>query len=184
MIPEDLLASIPKIDEPKIEETKISVTKPDNVDVAISAENTMNSAGARVVGPTDVETPKVSIAPKTVAKSGSVSNEQYQLPPMSLLARPKPTSGTEMNFIEEKKRALQTVLDSFNLDATVILQKPKLKPYITEIRENLSHTLNLPFENISIKAKTKEKVDAVGEGRAIESQASVLIEELDESLWV
>ncbi len=71
-----------------------------------------------------------------------------------------------------------------NLDATIILQKPKLKPYITEIRENLSHALNLPFENISIKAKTKEKVDAVGEGRAIEAQASVLIEELDESLWV
>ncbi len=86
------------------------------------------------------------------------------------------------------KKTVELLMESgysiVNLDATVILQKPKLKPYITEIRENLANTLNLPVENISIKAKTKEKVDAVGEGRAIESQVSVLIEELDESLWV
>ncbi|MCF6334616.1 MAG: 2-C-methyl-D-erythritol 2,4-cyclodiphosphate synthase [Spirochaetales bacterium] len=71
-----------------------------------------------------------------------------------------------------------------NLDATVILQIPKLKPYITSIRENLAAALSLETNRISVKAKTKENVDATGEGKAVEALASVLIEEIDESLWV
>ena len=71
-----------------------------------------------------------------------------------------------------------------NLDTTIILQEPKLKPYITTIREKLSVALSLDIDRISVKAKTKEKVDATGEGRAIESMASVMIEKIDTSIWV
>ena len=71
-----------------------------------------------------------------------------------------------------------------NLDATVILQEPKLKPFIGNIREKLAEALTLNIDRISIKAKTKEKVDATGEGKAVESIASVLIEEIDNSVWV
>ncbi len=71
-----------------------------------------------------------------------------------------------------------------NLDTTIVLQKPKLKPYIKTIREKLSKALTLDINNISVKAKTKEEVDATGEGRAIEAMASVLIEEIDTSIWV
>lgn len=71
-----------------------------------------------------------------------------------------------------------------NLDATVILQEPKLKPYIGNIREKLAEALTLNIDRISIKAKTKEKVDATGEGKAVESIASVLIEGIDNSVWV
>ena len=71
-----------------------------------------------------------------------------------------------------------------NLDTTIILQEPKLKPYIRTIREKLAIALSLDINRISVKAKTKEKVDATGEGRAIESIASVLIEEIDTSIWV
>ena len=71
-----------------------------------------------------------------------------------------------------------------NLDTTVILEEPKLKPYIENIREKLAKTLTLNIDRISVKAKTKEKMDATGEGRSIESYASVSIEEIDESLWV
>ena len=71
-----------------------------------------------------------------------------------------------------------------NMDATVILQEPKLKLYIGNIREKLAEALTLNIDRISIKAKTKEKVDATGEGKAVESIASVLIEEIDNSVWV
>lgn len=71
-----------------------------------------------------------------------------------------------------------------NLDTTVILQKPKLQPYINDIRENLAGALTLTIDRISVKAKTKEEMDATGEGKAVESIASVLIEEIDNSVWV
>ncbi|MCK5153637.1 MAG: 2-C-methyl-D-erythritol 2,4-cyclodiphosphate synthase [Spirochaetales bacterium] len=71
-----------------------------------------------------------------------------------------------------------------NLDTTIILQEPKLKPYIAAIREKLAKALTLDIDRISVKAKTKENVDATGEGKAIESMASVLIEEIDNSVWV
>lgn len=71
-----------------------------------------------------------------------------------------------------------------NLDAIVILQEPKLKPYIGNIREKLAEALTLNIDRISVKAKTKEKMDATGEGKAVESIASVLIEEIDNTVWV
>lgn len=71
-----------------------------------------------------------------------------------------------------------------NLDTTVILQEPKLKPHIENIREKLAAALALNVDRISVKAKTKEEMDATGEGKAVESIASVLIEEIDTSIWV
>lgn len=71
-----------------------------------------------------------------------------------------------------------------NLDTTVILQEPKLKPYINKIREKLAGSLTINIDRISVKAKTKEKVDATGEGKAVESIASVLIEAIDNTAWV
>ncbi len=71
-----------------------------------------------------------------------------------------------------------------NLDTTVILQEPKLKTFIPSIIENLARHLKIDVTRISVKAKTREKLDATGEGRAIEAQASVLLEEADNSVWV
>jgi len=71
-----------------------------------------------------------------------------------------------------------------NLDTTIILQEPKLKTYIIKIRKKLAEALNMDIDRISVKAKTKENVDATGEGRSIEAIASVLIEEIDPSIWV
>ncbi|MGN1154428.1 MAG: 2-C-methyl-D-erythritol 2,4-cyclodiphosphate synthase [Candidatus Gastranaerophilaceae bacterium] len=63
-----------------------------------------------------------------------------------------------------------------NIDSNIIAQAPKMMPYIPKMKEIISRVLELDFENISIKAKTKEKLDSVGEGRAIEANAAVLIE--------
>ncbi|MGA9995861.1 MAG: 2-C-methyl-D-erythritol 2,4-cyclodiphosphate synthase [Pyrinomonadaceae bacterium] len=62
-----------------------------------------------------------------------------------------------------------------NVDATVLLEGPKLRPYILAIREKLSHTLSVDSGCVSIKAKTGEGLDAVGRGEAITVQAVVLL---------
>lgn len=71
-----------------------------------------------------------------------------------------------------------------NLDSTIVLQRPKLTPHISAIRANLADLLLTSADNISVKAKTKEHVDATGEGRAIEAYAVILLEAPDPLLWV
>lgn len=58
-----------------------------------------------------------------------------------------------------------------NIDATVILERPKLKSYRQAIREKLAETLEVPLEAISVKFKTAEGLGPVGEGRSAEAQA-------------
>lgn len=62
-----------------------------------------------------------------------------------------------------------------NLDCTVVLEKPKLLPHMDKIKKTISEYLEISTGQISVKGKTKEKVDAVGEGRAIESYATLLL---------
>jgi 2-C-methyl-D-erythritol 2,4-cyclodiphosphate synthase len=62
-----------------------------------------------------------------------------------------------------------------NLDAVIHLEKPKLKPYINKIRENLAEILEIDLSCISIKAKTGEGVDAIGESEAIKAEAIILL---------
>ena len=63
-----------------------------------------------------------------------------------------------------------------NIDSNIIAQEPKMMPYIPKMRETLDKILNIGQENISIKAKTNEKMDAVGQKLAIEAHAVVLLE--------
>ena len=63
-----------------------------------------------------------------------------------------------------------------NLDTTIICEKPKLLPYKEKMKENIAAALNISKSLISIKAKTKEKLDATGEGNAIEAFSIVLVE--------
>lgn len=63
-----------------------------------------------------------------------------------------------------------------NIDSNIIAQAPKMMPYIPKMKEILANALELDIENISVKAKTKEKLDAVGEKLAIEANAAVLLE--------
>lgn len=62
-----------------------------------------------------------------------------------------------------------------NLDCTVILEKPKLLPFKDAIRRTLTEDLGLSQDCIAVKAKTKEKQDATGQGAAIEAMAVVLL---------
>ncbi len=63
-----------------------------------------------------------------------------------------------------------------NLDSNIIAQQPKMMPYIPKMKEVLCKILELDNSQLSIKAKTKEKLDSVGQGLAIEATATVLLE--------
>lgn len=63
-----------------------------------------------------------------------------------------------------------------NVDVTIILQRPKIVPYIDAIREGLAGALGVPAARVSVKGKTNEGVDAVGRGEAIAAHAVALLE--------
>jgi len=62
-----------------------------------------------------------------------------------------------------------------NVDSTVHLEKPKLRPYIDDVRKGLAEVLETETNCISVKAKTGEGVEAVGERRAVRADAIVLL---------
>jgi 2-C-methyl-D-erythritol 4-phosphate cytidylyltransferase/2-C-methyl-D-erythritol 2,4-cyclodiphosphate synthase len=62
-----------------------------------------------------------------------------------------------------------------NVDATVLLERPKLAPLMDAIRSALAGTLDVPLDAVSVKAKTNEGVDAVGRGEAIAAHAAVVL---------
>ncbi len=63
-----------------------------------------------------------------------------------------------------------------NVDATIMLESPKLRPYVFAMRENIAEVLGVEASCISVKAKTAEGLDAVGQGLAVSAQAAVLLE--------
>jgi 2-C-methyl-D-erythritol 2,4-cyclodiphosphate synthase len=65
-----------------------------------------------------------------------------------------------------------------NVDSTVHLEKPRLRPHIDEIRKGLADALEVETNRVSVKAKTGEGVDAVGERRAVKAEAIVLLQKL------
>ncbi len=66
-----------------------------------------------------------------------------------------------------------------NLDATIIAEQPKLRPYIEEIRESIAGILGCETEDISIKATTSEKMGFAGRGEGMIAQSVVLIHKRD-----
>jgi 2-C-methyl-D-erythritol 2,4-cyclodiphosphate synthase len=62
-----------------------------------------------------------------------------------------------------------------NLDATVLLERPRLRPYVQEMRDKLAQTLGVEVACVSIKAKTGEGLDAVGRSEAVTVQAVILL---------
>lgn len=62
-----------------------------------------------------------------------------------------------------------------NVDVTVVLERPKLVPYLAAIRQNLAAVLGLAVEQVSVKGKTNEGVDAVGRGEAIAAHAVAVL---------
>lgn len=62
-----------------------------------------------------------------------------------------------------------------NIDSTIIAEQPKLSPYYQQMKESIAKGLNLDIAQVGIKSRTNEKLDAVGEGKAIAVYSTVLI---------
>lgn len=71
-----------------------------------------------------------------------------------------------------RERSLHVV----NVDSTILLETPKLRPYVDAMRENIAGVLGVDTTCVSVKAKTGEGLDAVGQGLAVTAQAAVLME--------
>ena len=68
-----------------------------------------------------------------------------------------------------------------NIDATVIAQKPKLRPYIEQMEENIAETLGIAKDQINIKATTEEGLGFTGTQQGISAQAVCLLNGFYES---
>ena len=69
-----------------------------------------------------------------------------------------------------------------NLDCTVVLEAPRVRPFVPHIRKNLAEDLEIDEKYISIKGKTKEGLDQTGRGEAVEAYAVVLVDTGDHDL--
>ena len=67
-----------------------------------------------------------------------------------------------------------------NVDVSITLEKPKLKPYILDMRKNLAALLNIDVDDVSVKAGTNEGLDEIGQGKAVKAEAIVLLKKKGE----
>jgi 2-C-methyl-D-erythritol 2,4-cyclodiphosphate synthase len=82
-------------------------------------------------------------------------------------------------FLRHAKELVETTgYRVLNVDATVILERPKLKDFREAIRERLAATLEVEVDRVSVKFKTAEQLGPVGEGRSAEAQAVVTLQKL------
>ena len=76
---------------------------------------------------------------------------------------------------EAARRVRATGWEIGNVDSTVIAQAPKLAPHIPAMCLRIAQVLGLAPDQVNVKAKTAEKLGPVGEGRAMEARAVVLL---------
>jgi 2-C-methyl-D-erythritol 2,4-cyclodiphosphate synthase len=82
-----------------------------------------------------------------------------------------------LTFLSEATRLMKEKgFRVVNIDSVINLETPKLRPHVDRMRENLARALEIEINCVSVKAKTGEKVDAVGNRQAIKTEAVVLLE--------
>jgi 2-C-methyl-D-erythritol 2,4-cyclodiphosphate synthase len=77
--------------------------------------------------------------------------------------------GEAVRLMKEKNFSVE------NVDSIISLEKPKLRPFIEKMRENLARELEIEIEDVSIKAKTGEGLDSIGMSQSIKAEACVLL---------
>ena len=79
-------------------------------------------------------------------------------------------------FLEHASTLLsEKAFEIENIDATIILQNPKLTPFILQMRKNISEILSLDLEKISVKATTTDRMGFIGKCEGIAATAVILI---------
>lgn len=67
-----------------------------------------------------------------------------------------------------------------NIDATIIAQRPKMRPYIEKMRENIASALGIDVSSVNVKATTEEGLGFTGRGEGISAQAVCLLSSADD----
>jgi 2-C-methyl-D-erythritol 2,4-cyclodiphosphate synthase len=81
-------------------------------------------------------------------------------------------------FVREAARRMRSSgFELVNLDATVILERPRLQPHKDAIVASIAGALGVDRSRVNVKGKTHERVDATGEGRAVEVHVVALLAE-------
>lgn len=79
-------------------------------------------------------------------------------------------------FVEEAAKRMRDAGYAIgNLDVTIVLERPRLSPHKASIRANLAKLLGCELDQVNLKGKTHERVDALGENRAIACHAVILL---------
>jgi 2-C-methyl-D-erythritol 2,4-cyclodiphosphate synthase len=93
-----------------------------------------------------------------------------------------PDTSAEFKNIDSKillKRSFELIRQEgysvVNLDTTLCLQEPKIKPYVSSMQEVISSILELRLKDVSIKATTTEKMGFVGREEGLVAYATILI---------
>lgn len=74
------------------------------------------------------------------------------------------------------KRINEAGFKPVNIDATIIAQQPKMRPYIDEMRKNISDALNVSIDYVNVKATTEERLGFTGSGEGISAHCVSLID--------
>ena len=83
-------------------------------------------------------------------------------------------------FLEHARYLMQEKgYEAVNIDATVILQEPRLSTYLSEMRDNIAHVLSISVHFVSVKATTTDHLGFIGSGECIASIAVALLEKTD-----
>lgn len=89
---------------------------------------------------------------------------------------PRNESADSATFLREAaSRAAAAGFAVSNIDITLICEKPKVSTLKTQMIANIARLLNVDARQVNLKGKTHEKVDAVGEGRAVEVHVVALL---------
>ncbi|HYC40080.1 MAG TPA: 2-C-methyl-D-erythritol 2,4-cyclodiphosphate synthase [Chitinophagaceae bacterium] len=80
-------------------------------------------------------------------------------------------------LLQRTVRLIRDRYEPVNIDCTVCLEAPRIRPYVGRMQEVIADILDMGIEDISIKATTTEKMDAVGKEEGVIAYATVLLRE-------
>jgi 2-C-methyl-D-erythritol 2,4-cyclodiphosphate synthase len=77
-----------------------------------------------------------------------------------------------------KEILVRNQYEIINIDSVLIIEAPKISHFKNEIKKNITDVLQMPQADFNLKAKSKEKIDAVGRGEAIECFCIALLRKI------